>query len=158
MDAFAARADIVRMSDVDFSFLYGGDDYGPKAAALIAGGASLVMITRGERGVLAWHRGVGFVEVPAPHVEIVDTVGAGDSFQGALLVALRDVRRIAVAALAAMSTDELCRALNFAVACTALTCGRVGADPPYRAEIRADLVEALLNRRDPLSGPAIDPA
>ena len=154
MDAFAARADIVRMSDLDFGFLYGGNDYGAKAAALIAGGAILVMITRGERGVLAWHRGAGFIEVPAPHVSVVDTVGAGDSFQGALLVALREIGRIEVAALAAMSIDELRRALTFAVTCTALTCGRIGADPPYRSEINADLVDSLLGQRDPPFQPA----
>jgi fructokinase len=152
MDAFAARADIVRMSSVDFDFLYGGDDYGPKAMALIAAGAALVVITLGARGVLAWHRRVGLVDVAAPRVEIVDTVGAGDSFQGALLVALRDIGRIEAAALAAMSADELRRVLTFAAACTALTCGRIGADPPYRSEIHADLVASLLGRRDDRHG------
>ena len=148
MDVFAARADIVRMSDADFDFLYSGKDYGPKATALIAGGASLVVITRGERGVLAWHRSAGFVEVMAPRVDVVDTVGAGDSFQGSLLVALREIRRIEAGALAAIGIDELGRALTFAVACSALTCGRVGADPPYRSEINADLIDSLLGKRD----------
>ena len=50
MDAFAANADIVRMSDVDFEFLYGGDDYAGRAKSLIAAGASLVVVTRGIRG------------------------------------------------------------------------------------------------------------
>ena len=154
MDVLAARANIVRMSDADFDFLYGGKEYGPKATALIAGGASLVVITRGERGVLAWHRGAGFVEVAAPHVDVVDTVGAGDSFQGSLLVALREIRRIEVKALAAVSIDELRRALNFAVACSALTCERIGADPPYRWEIPADEVDSLLGKRELLSHPA----
>jgi fructokinase len=152
MDAFAARADIVRMSTVDFDFLYGGDDYGPKAMALITAGATLVVITRGARGVLAWHRRAGLVDVAAPRVEIVDTVGAGDTFQGALLVALRDIGRIEVEALAAMSVDELRRVLTFAAACTALTCGRIGADPPYRSEIDADLVASLVARRDDRHG------
>ena len=146
MDVFAARADIVRMSDADFDFLYSGKDYGPKATALIAGGASLVVITRGERGVLAWHRSAGFVEVMAPRVDVVDTVGAGDSFQGSLLVALREIRRIEAGALAAIGIDELGRALTFAVACSAFTCGRIGADPPYRSEINADLIDSLLGK------------
>jgi fructokinase len=154
MDAFAARADIVRMSDVDFDFLHSGNDYGPKARALVAGGAALVVITRGERGVLAWHRGAGPIEVAAPRVNVVDAVGAGDSFQGALLVALRELRRIEVRALAAMSIEELRWALTFAVTCAALTCGRIGADPPYRSEIHADVVDPLLGQRDLLSDPA----
>jgi fructokinase len=147
MDAFAARAHIVRMSSVDFDFLYGGADYGSKATALLAAGAALVVITRGARGVLAWHREAGLVDVAAPRVIVVDTVGAGDSFQGALLVALRDIGRIEVEALAAMSVDDVRRVLTFAAACSALTCGRVGADPPCRSELNADLVAALLARR-----------
>src|SRR6266404_1231056 len=59
MDAFAAAADIVRMSDVDFEFLYGGSDYGEKAKSLIAAGASLVVVTRGIKGAQAWHREAG---------------------------------------------------------------------------------------------------
>jgi fructokinase len=148
MDVLAARASIVRMSDADFDFLYSGKEYGPKATALIAGGASLVVITRGERGVLAWHRSAGFVEIMAPRVDVVDTVGAGDSFQGSLLVALREIRRIEAGALAAIGVNELGRALTFAVACSALTCGRIGADPPYRSEINADLIASLLGKRD----------
>jgi fructokinase len=146
MEAFAARADIVRMSDVDFDFLYGGDNYEPKAAALLAGGAALIVITRGERGVLAWLRGRSPVEVPTPRVKVVDTVGAGDSFQGALLVALHEIGRIKIGALAAMGVDELQRVLAFAAACTAITCGRVGADPPYRCEIQADVFDTLVGR------------
>jgi fructokinase len=135
MAAFAARADIVRMSDVDFAFLHGGDDYAAAAKALIADGTALVVITRGAAGVLAWHAAAGSVAVAAPSLDVVDTIGAGDSFQGALLVALRDLGRIARAALVAMSAEELRRALTFAVTCAAVTCSRAGADPPWRSEI-----------------------
>jgi fructokinase len=85
MDAFAAAAHIVRMSDVDFEFLYGGGDYAGKAKSLIRAGASLVVITRGIKGAQAWHAEAGAVELHAPTVDVVDTIGAGDSFQAALL-------------------------------------------------------------------------
>ena len=140
MAAFAARADIIRMSDADFNYLHGGDDYAAAAAALIAGGAALIVISRGAEGVLAWHPAAGRLAVAAPRVEVVDTVGAGDSFQGALLVALRETGRIARGALAAISADDLRRVLTFAVACAAVTCSRAGADPPYRAEVDAALL------------------
>src|SRR5260221_6935042 len=65
MDAFATAADIVRMSDVDFEFLYGGSDYAGKAGSLIRGGASLVVVTRGIKGAQAWHREAGGVHRPA---------------------------------------------------------------------------------------------
>ena len=69
MDAFAAAADIVRMSDVDFEFLYGGSDYGERAKSLIAAGTSLVVVTRGIKGAQAWHRAAGPVKVEAPAIE-----------------------------------------------------------------------------------------
>ncbi len=88
MNAFAAIADVVRMSDVDFEFLYGGSDYAGRAKSFIDAGASLVVVTRGIRGAQAWHREAGAVEVEAPTVNVVDTIGAGDSFQAALAVRL----------------------------------------------------------------------
>ncbi len=93
-----------------------------------------MVLTRGGQGVVARHRTAGKIEVAAPPVRLVDTIGAGDSLQGALLAALRELGRIEARALAALEADELRRALTFAVTCAATTCGRVGADPPRRAK------------------------
>jgi fructokinase len=139
MDGFAAAADIVRMSDVDFEFLYGGRDYAGRATSLIEAGASLVVITRGIKGAQAWHQKAGMVEVEAPTVDVVDTIGAGDSFQAALLFALREIGRIGTEALVQMSSDELGRALSFATICAAFTCGRAGADPPRSTDVSVEL-------------------
>ena len=61
MATFAQAAHIVRMSDVDFDYIYGAVDHARRAGALIAAGASLVIITRGARGALAWHKTAGAV-------------------------------------------------------------------------------------------------
>ena len=135
MDAFAAAADIVRMSDVDFEFLYGGRDQGEKAKSLLAAGASLVVVTRGIKGAQAWHAAAGLVEVAAPKTDVVDTIGAGDSFQAALLFALRAIGRIKRGALAEISSEQLGRVLSFASTCAAVTCGRAGADPPRQSDV-----------------------
>ena len=135
MNALAAAADIVRMSDVDFEFLYGGGDCGEKAMSLIAAGTSLVVVTRGIKGAKAWHRAARPVQVEAPATDVVDTVGAGDSFQAALLFALRAIGRIRRGALAQMNAGELDRALSFASACAAVTCSRAGADPPRQSDV-----------------------
>jgi fructokinase len=135
MDAFAAAADIVRMSDVDFEFLYGGGDYAGRARLLIEAGAGLVVVTRGINGAVAWHKLAGVVEVEAPAVDVVDTIGAGDSFQAALLFALRATGRIGTKSLACTDYDGLRRVLSFAAGCAAFTCGRAGADPPRPGEI-----------------------
>jgi fructokinase len=143
MDAFAATADIVRMSDVDFEFLYGGSDYAGKARSLIAAGAGLVVVTRGIKGAQAWHREAGAVEVQASVIDVVDSVGAGDSFQAALLFALRAIGRIGEQALMQMNSGELGRAVSFASACAAYTCGRAGADPPRQSDVGAELSRLL---------------
>ena len=126
MDAFAAAADIVRMSDVDFEFLYGGGDYEERAKALVAAGTSLVVVTYGIKGARAWHRATGPVKVEAPTIDVVDTIGAGDSFQAALLFALRAIGRIKSGALVQVNAGELDRALSFATAC---------ADPPRHSDV-----------------------
>ncbi|MBR0823977.1 carbohydrate kinase [Bradyrhizobium manausense] len=135
MGEFAANADIVRMSDVDFTYLYGNEPYAARAQALLAQGASLVVITRGIDGAIAWHATAGQIEVAAPKVTVVDTIGAGDSFQAALLFALHKQGRLQRMRLRDISADELRRALSFAANCAGLTCTRPGADPPRIGEI-----------------------
>jgi fructokinase len=76
-------------------------------------------------------------------VEVVDTIGAGDSFQAALLFALRAIGRIKRQALAQMNSGELGRVLSFAASCAAFTCTRAGADPPRRSEVGAGLARLV---------------
>jgi fructokinase len=135
MAEFAGIADIVRMSDVDFEYLYGNHDYTERAASMLEAGASLVVITQGIKGVQAWHGKAGVLQVETRKVEVVDTIGAGDSFQAALLFALQALGRIATGSLRQIDAGELRRALSFAAACAAITCGRVGADPPWFGDI-----------------------
>src|SRR3984893_16088152 len=137
---------VERMLDVEFEFLYGGRDYSGRANLLMEAGASLVVVTRGIQGAQAWHKEAGAVEVQAPTVDVVDTIGAGDSFQAALLFALRAIGRIAAGSLAQAGSGELRRALSFASTCAAFTCGRGGADPPRESDVGAGLSRLL----DPL--------
>src|SRR5260370_1583197 len=143
MNAFAAIAGIVRMSDADFELLYGGGDYAGRAKSFIEAGAGLVVVTRGIRGAQAWHKAAGAIEVQAPAVAVVDTIGAGDSFQAALLFALRAIGRIGRHALARTSSEELARVLSFASSCAAFTCRRAGADPPRQSDLGAALSRLL---------------
>ena len=93
------------------------------ARALSSRGPETVIITLGGGGVLALERG-DVMHIPAFQVDVVDTTGAGDAFNGALGVALAE----------GMSTFEACR---FAAAAAALSVTRVGTSPasPQRAEV-----------------------
>lgn len=135
MAEFAGSADLIKMSDVDFAYLFGDERYEQRARALLGQGASLVVITRGNNGAIAWHAGAGAIEVISPQVEVADTIGAGDSFQAALLFALHKQGRLARPRLKDIAADELRRALSFAANCAGLTCTRPGADPPWSSEI-----------------------
>ena len=103
--------------------LAGVDDDAAAAAILMARGARSVVVTLGERGVLACGDGPPY-HVPAFGVDVVDTTAAGDAFNGALAVALTEGR-------------ERPAALRFASAAAALACTRRGAQAslPTRAEV-----------------------
>lgn len=135
MMPFAAGADLIKMSDVDFAYLFGDEPYHERANALLGQDTRLVVLTRGNNGAIAWHAGAGQIEVAAPEIEVADTIGAGDSFQAALLFALHKQGRIARERLKDIGADELRRALSFAANCAGLTCTRPGADPPWSHEI-----------------------
>ncbi|SER39748.1 fructokinase [Faunimonas pinastri] len=145
MDGFMALADIVRMSDVDFEYLYGEGDYDLFAEARLAAGNALVVITRGGDGVTAWAKS-GRVEVASPKIDVADTIGAGDTFQGASLVALVETGVIGKAALASISPEALRKVLAFGVTCAGITCSRPGANPPRRVEIMGSTAFQALAR------------
>ncbi len=113
MSQFAERAHIVRLSEADFEFLYGDNDHARAAEALLARGPRLFIVTCGARGARAWHRLAGAVQVDAPRVELVDTIGAGDSFQAALLFVLWTMNLIEADLLARLDAGQLGRALTF---------------------------------------------
>ncbi len=77
----------------------------------------------------------GSVQAPPVPVAVVDTVGAGDTFQAALLTWAAETGRLSAAALAQVDLAALAQALAFAGRAAAITCSRRGADLPRRAEL-----------------------
>jgi fructokinase len=109
----------------------------------VSKGDLFAVVTRGVQGVQAWHCLAGTLAIEAPAVTVADTIGAGDSFQAALLFALHALGRIRAARLREITAGELKRALSFATMCAAFTVGRVGADPPRRADLDAEAFDFL---------------
>jgi fructokinase len=127
-------AHLVKISDEDLHLLYGDADETALAASWLASGARLVVVTRGADGASAWNER-GRVDVAAPRITPVDTVGAGDTFQAAMLAHLAETGQLTPAALGSMDKPALTRLLDFAARAAALTCSRRGADMPRRAEL-----------------------
>ena len=132
LELIITQSTIVKASDTDVRWLRPGLDLGAAARDLLGRGARLVVVTLGADGAF----GVTAdrqVHVPAPTVQVVDTIGAGDAFGAALLAWLHD--RDALRQDLALSTDELRSALEFGCLVASLTCTRAGADPPRREEL-----------------------
>ncbi len=134
LEAMIYLADIVKISDEDLAWL-SGEGSGEAARALLGRGPALVCLTRGEDGALAF-TDQGQAHAPAQKVTIADTVGAGDTFNAALLARLDALGGLGGrAALARLSLAEITDALTHANAAAAITVSRPGADPPWAREM-----------------------
>lgn len=141
VEEFVFVSDVVKVSDDDLAWLSPREDFITVARRWQASGPALVVVTRGARGAFAVAAGCT-VTIPAPTVDVVDTVGAGDAFASGLLHALgtadlwgpagrERLRRIDGATLSPL--------LATAVRSASLTCRRAGAVPPTPAELHADV-------------------
>ena len=128
------RTDVLKLSDEDLGLLYPGIDPAAFAADCLGKGAGLVALTRGGKGAFAWHAS-GVVEVPPVHVDVIDTVGAGDTFQSALITRLDELGVLTPERVRGMDAETLLDAMRFAAQAAAITCSRRGADLPRRAEM-----------------------
>lgn len=151
LERLVRLAHLVRASEDDLLLAYPGE--APTATArrwlaqrAAAGGPAMVVLTRGPAGATAL-TARGEVSVAAPRVDVVDTIGAGDTAMGALLAALHTGGALSPEALTRMDPQHLAGTLSFVCTAAALACARPGADPPVRDE-----VAAVLSRR-PTSGP-----
>jgi fructokinase len=125
---FLQIADVVKASSDDIGWLYPDMHEFEVAKSWLDHGVKLVVITRGENGLVgitAEH----VIEVPGIEVEVVDTVGAGDTV-GAILA-----EGIVTHGFERALTVELSHILHRAVQASALTCSRQGAQPPYKKEL-----------------------
>ena len=134
VETMAAQVDFLKTSLEDIEALYPDDTPEVLVARWLDAGVGLVVVTRGGGGVFGATAQLT-VEVPAVPVEVVDTVGAGDAFQAALLAALDELDMANRAALTTMDRGTLSRLLGFAMRAAAKTCARRGADVPRREEL-----------------------
>lgn len=131
---WCAFTDILRLSEDDLELLLPAHTVERACDTWHAAGVPLVVITRGSRGAVASLNGERVV-VPAPQTDVVDTVGAGDSFTAGLLHYL-GARGTLGGRLTDLRADDVLDACAFASRVAALTCGVVGPNPPWAAQLR----------------------
>ena len=134
LDRVIAQADIVKVSDEDVAYMHPGVAPLDAARALLAHGPRAVVLTAGAESVHVL-TAAGAIDVPVPSVDVVDTIGAGDSFSGGFLAwwsgAHRTIQQLG-------SLDHLALAVSAAVVVAGITCTRRGADPPWLHELPDD--------------------
>ncbi|MHA6265752.1 carbohydrate kinase family protein [Aliiroseovarius sp. CAU 1755] len=129
-------ADIIKVSDEDLDWI--DTDQGSlaqKAGRILASGPSVLIVTRGGEGAIGFLRGGGVVDVPAQKATIVDTVGAGDTFNAGVVARLSELGALTKEALKALPEDTLREALVHGAQVAAVTVARAGANPPWAHEL-----------------------
>ncbi|MCJ8207610.1 carbohydrate kinase [Pseudomonas sp. RGM2987] len=128
-------ADLIKVSDEDLGLLY--PELDPKAVieGWLEHRCQLVFLTRGGQGATVFSRQHGSWSLAARPVKIADTVGAGDTFQAALITWLTEQGLDSVEGLHTLTREQISAMLDFAMGAAALTCGKTGPDLPYRQQL-----------------------
>ena len=128
VEKWAALSAVIKVSDDDLAWLFPGQSIEDVANRWINDGVFLVVVTRGADGLVGYTAD-GRVEVPGIQVDVVDTVGAGDTV-GAIVV-----EAMLTHGLIELRGDLLRSVLARAASAAAITCSRKGAQPPYKHEL-----------------------
>jgi fructokinase len=135
MNRMIAMADIVKLSDEDMAWFGLGADLAEVAKAWQQDkGVKLVIVTRGGDGAVGFANGHA-VEMPVRKVTVVDTVGAGDTFNAGVLAALHKRGSLTKDALAALDEAGIAEALSLGMRAASVTVSRAGANPPWEHEL-----------------------
>jgi len=128
-------ADLIKVSDEDLGLLY--PELEPQAVidGWLKHRCQLVFLTRGGQGATVFSRRHGSWSMPACPVKIADTVGAGDTFQAALITWLTEQQLDSVEGLNTLSREQISSMLDFAIRAAAMTCAKTGPDLPYRQQL-----------------------
>ena len=128
-------ADVIKVSDEDLELLYPGQDPQQIARSWLGHRCQLVFLTRGSQGASVFSREHGQRTVLASKVKVADTVGAGDTFQAAVIAWLTEHELDSIEGLQQLSASQLDALLDFATRAAALTCSKTGPDLPYRTQL-----------------------
>ena len=134
LGAMMAQAHIVKLSDEDLHWLMGAGSIEACVQALQAQGPAVVVVTEGAKGARAFWPG-GVAQRAASAVQVVDTVGAGDTFNAGFIAGLSRAGALSKPGIAGLTAEVLDQALALGVRAAAVTVSRAGANPPWAREV-----------------------
>lgn len=126
--------DLYRASDEDLAWIWPGRPVENCAEEVLGRRTAAVIVTRGASGATVYTRS-GETDAPAPPVDVIDTVGAGDAFAGSVLASLWERLGADRTAFTALELQQWRAIAERAAAAAALTCTRPGADPPTARDL-----------------------
>ncbi|SCB17430.1 carbohydrate kinase family protein [Rhizobium multihospitium] len=134
LNRMVAMSDILKFSDEDLEWFGISGNHDELAAHWLGQGAKLVVITKGAEGATGYTKSLK-VSVPSERVTVVDTVGAGDTFDAGILASLKMNNLLTKAQVASLNEKALQDALALGAKAAAVTVSRAGANPPWAHEI-----------------------
>ncbi|MDX8516976.1 carbohydrate kinase family protein [Mesorhizobium dulcispinae] len=129
-----AMADIVKLSDEDLTWFDEAGSHEDVVRNWLDRGPRLIVVTHGSEGAVGYSKEHKVTVVPQK-VKVVDTVGAGDTFNAGILASLHEQGLLTKAAIGGLSQNAIRKALELGAKAAAVTVSRAGANPPWRHEI-----------------------
>jgi fructokinase len=134
LQRMVAMADIVKLSDEDLAWFGEEGSAEQIIARWLERGPKLIVLTQGSKGATGYTNKHRVSVTPAP-VTVVDTVGAGDTFNAGILASLHEQGALSKGAVADLSEEAIRAALTLGAKAAAVTVSRAGANPPWRSEL-----------------------
>jgi len=134
MGRMIAMADILKLSDEDMTWFGEAGETDDVISHWLDRGPKFIVVTQGSKGAVGYTKNHKVTVTPKP-VTVVDTVGAGDTFNAGILASLHDQGLLSKERLAALTETEMNAALTLGAAAAAVTVSRAGANPPWRREL-----------------------
>ncbi|MCP3800151.1 carbohydrate kinase [Allokutzneria sp. A3M-2-11 16] len=127
---------LLKLSVEDAAWLADAEDPWPALREWAGKGPAGVVVTLGGDGLAILTSGGGLVRVPGQRVEVVDTIGAGDTVHAAILHWLDTAGALSAESARELPDESWREALEFAARAAAITCSRAGAEPPWADELK----------------------
>ena len=134
-------SNIIKASDADIRWLYDADQGSVEEICQVWSMGKLLVLTRGAEGVSIFREGQR-LDVPGFSANLVDTVGAGDTFMAHFLGELQSHGALGInpqERLEVISEKDLIASARYANAASSIVCERVGCNPPTKAEVEVRL-------------------
>ena len=135
-EGLTSKVDIIKISEEDYRYLYGAQDFNKVSKVWLDNGVKLVIFTLGSEGSKVIFDNGKEVFVKSKKVDVVDTIAAGDSFNAGFLLSLDEQGLLDRVSLDIISDTQLEKALSYANKVASITVTKKGANPPWLHQIK----------------------